>query len=308
MTHIPDFFIIGAPKAGTTALSEYLAEHRGVFITNPKEPQYFTFDFPGHRGVSTWEEYSALFSHVDVDTKLVGDASVWYLYSHIAIREIHRLQPTAKLIALLRRPDEMIVSLYAQQRQTGIETAGDIETAWRLEPERRMGNSIPMGCRTPEFLYYSAVARYGEQLERVYQLYPREQVKVFLYEDLCADPRAVYVDSLQFLGLEPGDKSDFPVVNPYADVYSPQLQTTLTWFLGHARSINRSVRRRFGFDLRSIRFHRPVIETLQKLNLRPSVPKPYLSETLKREIIEAYREDIDHLMQLLGRDLSAWLI
>ena len=304
---LPDFFLIGAPKAGTTALAAYLAERPDVFVCEPKEPQYFTFDFPGHRGVHRQDEYEALFDRAGPAVRARGDASVWYLYSRAAIPEIARLRPDARLIALLRRPDEMVVSLYAQQRQTGIETAPDFGTAWRLEPGRQAGHAIPLGCRTPEFLHYRAVARYAEQLRRVFQHFPKERVKIFLYEDLCRDPGRVYAETLAFLGLAPDGRRDFPVLNPYADVRSPRLQTGLTWLLGHAREVNRRVQGRLGLDLRRVRIHQPVIETLQRLNLDPGARRPTLDPMLREEIIEVYAEDIRDLMALTGRDLSHWL-
>ncbi len=304
---LPDFFIIGAPKAGTTALATYLAERPDIFMCEPKEPQYFTFDFPGHRGVHRQDEYEALFDPAGPPVRVRGDASVWYLYSRRAIPEIARLCPGARLLALLRRPDEMVVSLFAQQRQTGIESAPDFGTAWRLEHERRAGSAIPAGCRTPEFLYYREVARYAEQLKRVFAHFPGIQVKIFFYEDLCGDARRVYNETLAFLGLAPDDRSEFPVVNPYADVRSPLFQSGLTWALGHARDLNRRVQSRLGVDLRKIRIHQPVIESLQRLNLNLEAPRPFLDPGLRREIIEAYTPDIRDLMTLTGRNLAHWL-
>ncbi len=304
---LPDFFIIGAPKAGTTALATYLGERPDIFMCEPKEPQYFTFDFPGHRGVDRLDDYEALFAPAGPQVRVRGDASVWYLYSRQAIPEIARLRPDARLLALLRRPDEMVVSLFAQQRQTGIESAPDFGSAWHLENERRAGSAIPAGCRTPEFLHYRSVARYGEQLARVFLHFPKAQVKIFLYEELCQDPLRVYQETLGFLGLAPDDRSEFPVVNPYADVHSPLFQTGLTWLLGHARDLNRRVQSRLGVDLRKIRIHQPVIETLQRLNLNLEAPRPLLDPKLRQEIIEAYAPDIRNLMTLTGRNLSHWL-
>ena len=304
---LPNFFIIGAPKSGTTALGVYLGEHSDIFMCDPKEPQYFTFDLPGHRGVQTWEEYQALFPDQDRNVHAVGEASVWYLYSKVAIQEIATCRPDARLIVLLRRPDEMVVSLYAQQRQTGIETAPSFESAWKLEPIRRRGQSIPLGCRTPEFLYYRSVARYHEQLSRVFRVFPQEHVKVFLYEDLCKTPGRVYTEALEFLGVQPDNRQAFPVINSYADVYSPRLQSFLTWLLGHARAANGKVQGRLGFDLRRIRLHRPIVGTLQSINLNLAAQRAELPQALRQEIISTYESDILNLMNLLGCDLTHWL-
>ncbi len=299
-----NFFIIGAPKSGTTALAQYLSEHPQIHVCEPKEPQYFTFDFPGHRGVADWPEYLALFPVKQDVTGIpvTGDASVWYLYSRAAIPAIRATFPDARLIAILRRPDEMLPSLYAQQRRMGIETAKSFSEAWVLEPLRRAGKRIPMACRTPEFLYYRTVARYGEQLQRVYQQFPSEQVSVFLYEELRQNPRLVYTKTLSFLGLENDSRQDFPVVNAYADVHSATIQSLLSWLRQKARTTHRrlvnpssTLRAPFG----------GVTAFIDRWNRR-EIKKPALINEMRQHIIDCYRDDISLLETLLKRDLVAW--
>lgn len=300
-----DFFIIGAPKSGTTALAQYLSEHPRIFVSNPKEPQYFTFDLPGDRGVANWSDYLALFpdKQAGVEPWVTGEASVWYLYSQAAVPAIRRAFPKAKLIVILRRPDEMLPSLYAQQRRMGIETAKTFEHAWRWARLRQEGRRIPLACRTPEFLYYHEVARYGDQLQRVYQHYPAEQVRTFLYEDLQQNPRRVYMQTLEFLGVEIDDRKEFPIVNPHADVRSVRVQTTLVW----ARQIARTFYRRLtGSTGVSRAPFGAVTAFLDRWNRRKG-GRPKLTMTLREAIQSTYREDIVHLEALIGRDLGAWL-
>lgn len=299
-----DFFIIGAPKSGTTALARYLAGHPEIFVCEPKEPQYFTFDLPGHRGVTDWSAYMALFANTqDLQGQvLAGDASVWYLYSRSAIAAIRASFPEAKLIALLRRPDEMLPSLYAQQRRTGIETAKTFAQAWELEAVRRHGRRIPVSCRTPEFLYYRSVACYAEQLERVFSQFPASQVRVFLYEDFRRQPRFVYEETLRFLGVASDHRSGFPVVNAYADVRSARIQSTVVWMRNAARAIRRGLTNERKAS-RAPFFG--VTGFVDRWN-RVDRAKPPLPEKLRRQIVANYTPDIMKLEKLLGRKLTEW--
>ena len=299
-----DFFVIGAPKSGTTAIAQYLSEHPDVFVCEPKEPQYFTFDLPGHRGVTGWLEYMALFpERRDVrGLPLSCDASVWYLYSPMAIKAIRETFPSAKLIAILRRPDEMLPSLFAQQRQTGIETARSFIQAWDLDPLRRKGRKIPIACHTPEFLYYRTLARYGEQLRRVYQEFPRNQVHVILYEDFKDNPKETYLKVLSFLDIENDDRHGFPVINAYADVHFAQAQGAIVWVRQLVRRTRKRIERIFKIN---ILFAIGLTGFLDRWN-RVEKRKPYLSKEIRGHIIECYQDDIRNLEVLINRNLSAW--
>ena len=300
-----DFFIIGAPKSGTTALAQYLSEHPHIFVSNPKEPQYFTFDLPGDRGVENWTDYLALFpdKQTGLGPRVVGEASVWYLYSQAAMPAIRRAFPNARLIVILRRPDEMLPSLYVQQRRMGIETAKSFERAWRWARLRQEGRRIPFTCRTPEFLYYHEVAKYGEQLRRVYQQFPAEQVKIFLYEELQQNPRRVYMQTLEFLGVDIDDREEFPIVNPHADVRSVRVQSTLVWTRQVVRALNRQL---VGSTGASRAPFGGVTAFLDRWNRREGA-RPKITMEMRETIQAAYREDILSLEVLIGRDLGDWL-
>lgn len=302
----PDFFIAGAPKSGTTALAHYLSAHPGIFFSDPKEPQYFTFDYPGHRGAATLNDYLALFRAAPERALRAGEGSVWYLYSRAAGREIRRRFPDARIVLLLRRPDEMAISLYVQQRRMGIENAPSFAHAWQWEAARRKGLRIPVTCRTPEFLFYGAVARYGEQIERLYGHFPRDRVKVFLYEDFACDPGQVYRDVIRFLGLTDDGRDYFPVVNPHSDVRSAKMQIAIGYGVEKLRALRARAMARYGVDLAALGIHRAVIGGVRYLNKRTGPARP-VAEDLKKAVREHYRDDILKLERLLGRDLSHWL-
>ena len=87
MNNTPNFFIVGGPKCGTTAMVEYLRTHPDVFISEPKEPNYLADDMPGMKYVDTEEEYLNLFKKAG-SNKVIGDASIFYMFSKEAIKNI----------------------------------------------------------------------------------------------------------------------------------------------------------------------------------------------------------------------------
>ena len=139
---IPDFFIIGAPKCGTNALYSYLGGHPHVFMPALKEPQYFCHDFPGLAQVRNQDDYTRLFEVAPAGAVL-GEASVWYLYSEVAVPAIRAANPATKLIVILRNPIDAAYSLHTQFLRSLKETEDDFEAAWNLQEPRHHGR----GCR-----------------------------------------------------------------------------------------------------------------------------------------------------------------
>ena len=159
----PNFFILGAPKCGTTALSAYLREHPRVFVSQPKEPHYFCDDFdyyyaPGQRSEA---HYLGLFADADERHLAVGEASVWYLYSATAARNIIAFAPDARIIVMVRNPVELVPSLHSQLRYMLDEAEPDPAAAWDLLDARARGEGLPDTVRVPEFLQYRDAARLG---------------------------------------------------------------------------------------------------------------------------------------------------
>ncbi len=208
----PDFFIVGAPKCGTTSLAHWLTEHPDLFVVRG-EPHFFGSDIEYNRPRIDEPRYRRLWRNAGPDSR-VGERSTWYLYSETAADEIHRWNPAARIIALLRDPVDMIHSLHAHAvLRGGREDRALLADALALEPARRAGDAIPVRARFPQSLFYRAVPRYAEQLERYLRRFGRDQVHVVLFEDLCKDPRRVYTDVLDFLGVDRVERSDFEVHN-----------------------------------------------------------------------------------------------
>ncbi|MFD2351867.1 sulfotransferase family protein [Nonomuraea ferruginea] len=191
---LPDFLVIGAPKAGTTALHAALREHPGLYLPPVKEPKFFLTDGPppdrgGPGDQQTYREhvwrradYEALFAAAPPGAAR-GEATPFYLYDLDAQRRIHAAIPHARLIAILRDPVERAHSNWTHLWSAGLEPIGDVVRACAAE-ERRVADGWA------HFWHYVRLGRYGEQLAHLFTLFPREQVLVFRYRDLVDRPAA----------------------------------------------------------------------------------------------------------------------
>ncbi|MBA2713836.1 MAG: sulfotransferase, partial [Rubrobacteraceae bacterium] len=204
---MPNFLIIGAMKAGTTALYSYLEQHPEVYMSPVKEPNFFCFegetlDFRAPQdqeginrtSVTHIDDYRALFRGVRGEAA-VGEASHWYLYHPKAPERIRRHVPDARLIAVLRDPVERAYSQFLHFVRDGQEPLTVFAQALG-EEERRMRDHWAFGRYASRGFYYS-------QLRRYYDLFDRSRIKVYLYEDLKADAPALLQDTFRFLEVDP---------------------------------------------------------------------------------------------------------
>ena len=194
MTRWPDFFIVGAPKCGTTALYEYLRQHPSLFLPFHKEPLFFGDDLTRRYGRLTTDEYLALFNEAD-EGQRIGEASAWYLYSESAAREIASVSPSASIIAMVRQPVDMMYAQHSQLLFNRQEEIEDFGSALAAEPARRRGERLPPGPLRPETLRYRETSRYADQLQRYFDVFGRERVHVIVFDDFrdatsdpCAPP------------------------------------------------------------------------------------------------------------------------
>ena len=297
----PDFFILGAPKCGTTALSEYLRRHPRVFVSRPKEPHYFCDDFdyyyaPGQR---TEEHYLRLFAEAGDSHLAVGEASVWYLYSEAAARNIMDFDPAARIIVMVRNPVELVPSLHSQLRYMLDEDEPDPAAAWYLQEARRRGEGLPATVRVPEFLQYGEAAKLGAQVRRVLEVVPREQVKVLVFDDLRADTGAVYRETLAFLGVPDDGRTDFPRVNENK-VHRAGAVARFTQRPPSALvTVARGVKRIAGVERLG------VLDRVRRRN-RQVTRREEISPEFARRLRDHFRDDVAELGELIGRDLSGW--
>ena len=220
---LPDFLLVGAPKCGTSALHAALARHPGLFLSTPKEPKFFLTDGPPPRAgggpgdVPTWGEhvwrrdaYEALFAAAPPGA-LCGESTVFYLYDRPAQRRIRDLLPDVRLIAVLRDPVERAHSNWAHLRGAGLEPEADFGAALALEPTR-------IAAGWAHFWHYVAQGRYGEQLEHLYGLFPREQVLLVRYRELRDAPVETADRVCRFLGVDTGVLTGVPRAHVRPDV------------------------------------------------------------------------------------------
>lgn len=207
----PNLFIVGAPKCGTTAWVEYLRTHPDIFFPEVKEPHYFASDIPKMRWTHDFGEYEELFAKAG-DAKVVGEASVMYLCSTNAAQEIRAYNPRSKILVFLRAQEDFLPSLHHQFLYRFTESIEDFETAWQVSG-KRPPDTIPKVCRHPKLLDYKAMGRFGDQLDRYFDLFPQDQIRIVRFDEWTRDPRAVYLQILDFLGLEDDGRKEFPPVN-----------------------------------------------------------------------------------------------
>ena len=196
----PNFFIVGAPKCGTTALHAYLAQHPDVFMSDPKEPHFFGSDLE-FRYRRSDAQYPVLLRGWGRRRRIGGEASVWYPYSECAADEIGEALPDARIIVMLRDPVEMIPSLHSQFVYNGHEDLG-LGHALAAEQERAAGRRPPPGP-TSRAACSTGAWRYAPQLARYLDRFGRERVHVIVYDDLRADLPGEYRRLLEFPGRRP---------------------------------------------------------------------------------------------------------
>lgn len=208
---LPNLFIVGAPKCGTTAWVEYLRTHPDIFFTEYKEHCYFAVDLPRFRLTRTAEDYAALFAESG-DARVIGEASAMYLFSEAAAAAIREHDPASKILIFLRDQEEYLPSLHNQFLWEFAEEIEDFETVWRLSG-RRPRETIPPACLEPRTLDYKAMGDFRRQVERYLANFPPDQLHIVRFHDWTANPRSTYLEILDFLGLEDDGRTAFPPIN-----------------------------------------------------------------------------------------------
>jgi sulfotransferase family protein len=296
-TRKPTFMIVGAPKCGTTALYEYLRTHPQVFISDPKEPHFYAEDLGAHRSIFTRAEYDRLFSAAGSQHSAIGEASAWYLHSQVALPTISRELPDTKLIVMLRNPVELLRSLHSDLAWICFENEFDLETAWSLQAERQAGHRVPKLCQVPWFLQYRDVGRLSRHVRRLLNLFPREQVRFFLLDDLKDSASRVYQDVLTFLSLPNDGRNVFPRVNASK---RNRLQNLARLQALVVRGLPRQC-----VQLGKLVGLGKLNRTITDLNSSENRPKPP-TEDFRRQLVREFFEDTCELEELVGRNLEHW--
>ena len=288
----PNFFIVGAPKCGTTSLASWLARHPEVFMSPVKEPHFFSTDF-SLGDFNDENSYFALFVDACPNHIAVGEASATYLRSEVAVRNIENIYRDARYIVMLRNPIDMAYSLHWQAVFSGDENIENFEQAWRLNSKRENGQDIPPNCRDPKVVQYRRFCSLGNQLSRLYETVDRKRVLPVFLEDLKDNTLQEWTRILAFLGVSYWDDLEF----------RPQNRAK-HWRWQWVRDLQRlygETRRRFGVPPLGW----GVFKYLNRVAVKESDRMP-LSNELRRELVKTFSDDIDLLAELTDRDLSHW--
>ena len=296
MNRKPNFFIVGAAKSGTTAMDQYLSEHPDVFMAN-KEPHYFATDLiaEGHPTMS-FETYESLFAGAK-NEKVVGESSVFYLFSKIAAQKIKEFNNDAKIQIHIRNPVDVIPSHHSQLIYVGGEPVKDLEAALKLEPLRKSGKE------TSNFLWkdtlrYLEFVQFSGQIENFIEVFGRERIHFVIFDDLVADISKKYRRVCEFLEIDGTFEPNFEVVNANKVLRSEYLMNFLVrdpprWLSGIAQTfVSKSGRDKMKGTFSSL---------LTSYRPRAKI-QPELHGQLQCELAP----EIERLSKLLGRDLTHW--
>lgn len=306
---VPNFFIIGAQKAGTTSLYNYVNRHPQVYMSPVKEPFFFDHEMtldgeilgeefggpvrqPPPR-FSNLDEYRALFDEAR-DEIAIGEASPLYIYAPGTAERLQRHAPGAKFIALLRNPAERAYSSFLHAVRIGAEPLDDFARALREEEDRIRHNWHYVYHYRSRGLYYG-------QLEPYYRLFGPERMGVWLYEDLRDDPAGVTRSVFRFLGVDDEFTSDTYSKHNPAGVPNSRSTRTMARALGATATV-------FRRTLTPTSRLYPIASRIrQRVQGRILAKPPPVDQQVHNELIENYTEDIVKLQELVGRDLSVWL-
>jgi hypothetical protein len=292
----PDVFIVGAFKAGTTSLYEYLRAHPQIFMSVPKEPTYFGADLSARYRRMSEQEYLRLFRAARPDQR-AGEATPWYLYSSSAAAEIKAFEPLARIVIMLRNPVDVMFSQHSQLLFNQREDLTDFGAALDAEPDRLRGERIPQGAIRPESLFYRRSVRFPEQVRRYLDVFGASAVHFIVFDDLVADAAGVYRSTLEFLGVDPTFPLDQTVYNASRGVRSGVVQRAIFAPPPALRSL-------FGRLRRFAPLHR-VRDALVNANSKAATRRA-MDPQLRAALTAEFAPQVAELGALIGRDLSAW--
>lgn len=300
----PDFLLVGAPKAGTTALHAALAQHPDVFVSEPKEPKYWLCDGapppawsgPGDKhSQQEWiwrdDRYFPLFESA-AEHQARGESTPFYLWSRGAHRRIAEALPDVKLVAVVRDPIDRAYSNWMHLWSDGLEPESDFVTAFGREAERVRAGWAP-------FWRYGDLGRYGDQLQHLHQYVDPTRVLVVRYRDLVDEPLATVDRVSRFLGIREGLVDAIPRDNSRSFVppgWRPRVLGPLV--RGGAR---------LG------QFAPPEVwrhihpRAVGLLSDRGETARPRLDAAVRQRLVDTYADDIGLLSELTGQDFEDWL-
>lgn len=256
-------------------------------MSSIKEPEFFARDFLGdRRRILDMQNYLACFAEAR-DEEIIGEASTAYFASEVAPREIRAFSPCARIIIMLRNPVDKMYSRFTEACYSNLEHHVSFEAA--LRAKQSDGPSFGLG--------YRESVRYASRVERYLTTFGRESVHVIIYDDFKEHTSKIYQETLRFIGVRPDSRLDFPVLNNNKYVRSMALQE----FVRHPPDIVRQ----FGRIAMPREMRKFLRGWFSRLNV-VCAPRSPLDLDLRRHLQREFRDDVEKLGNLIGRDLSGW--
>lgn len=298
---LPDVYLIGAPKAGTTSLTRWLESHPHMYFCRPKEPYYWSTDYPRmreHRGYATRAAYESLYSSEEAKTaRHLADGSTTYLYSETAVPSILQEVPSARFVVTLRNPVDLLASWHRTQLLALNEDETDFEAAWR----RSMAGGRPQTDALDfKRVDYQLMGRLGQAVERLMRVAPPDNIHFVFFDDLAASPQQVWQDLTRFLGLASEPTPSFDTYNASDKMFRSQRLHRLKH--RPPALLARPVRK---LRQRSLRTSNATWSKVRRTMWRGE-EKPSLDQGFRRELSEFFASDVALLGDLTGKDLSKW--
>jgi hypothetical protein len=305
---MPNFLVIGAAKAGTTALYHMLEQHPQIYMSPTKETNFFALEGDlkanfqigglhglGRNSVTTLEDYQALFNDVPDHVKAIGEASPAYLYVPEAPERIKHHLPHAKLIAILRNPVERAYSAFLFKSWQGHEPLLNFAEALQQEDVR-------ITDKWHWIVHYKNMGFYYRQLSRYFAIFDRSQIMVCFYEDLQNHPQELLQSIYEFIGVDRDWVPD-PSTRylPTGGLPKNQLLHNL---ITKSLAIANSIKVVLKIIPKSWRLW--IFYTINDIRRNNSNKQPLPIE-IRKQLIAEYHDDILKLQDLVQRDLSAWL-
>lgn len=289
----PNFFIIGAPKCGTSAMANFLGLHQQIFISHPKEINFFNTDLK-IGDIKSLDKYLSIFKKTRKEHLAIGEASTLYLYSAVAIDNILQFNPNAKFIIMLRNPIEMVTSYHAEMLWSGLENIESFEKAWYSRNNGCDDFNVGYACKDISLLRYNSVCKLGLQVDRLLKKVDRKNIYFSIYDDILANHKAECKKILNFLGVESETNFELNKIN-ISKKYKSRFFRQLVWLLGRTRQY-----------IKLPHSTEKIINLIHQVNSMTN-DHQNISYELKLELINAFQDDIVKLETNLGRNFSHWL-
>ena len=285
-----DFFIVGAPKAGTTSLYHYLAEHPQIEMSSQKEPDYFSDTAIQEQGmyyrknrIDTEEKYYSLFN-VESKNVIFGEASVSYLFYKSVAGDIKKYNANAKIIIILRNPIDRAFSHYLMDYRLGLVS----DTFDEIVNKTSNNNKVHL-----YYQQYIQISEYAKQIARYYQQFDEDKIMLIDYEDFKKDVGEIVKSVYTFLGINSEYKAD---INKKHNTFTMPKNNLIRYIYSFV----------FIRNMLTFLFPKSLVKSVRSILFKQN-KKPKLSDETRKQLKQFFKEDIWELSQILNKDFSKWI-